>query len=161
MQVAGVHFEKNIGDTLVNISGRSSDQYSDITLVPEIQNLEEYKEKLAAGNLKGKIYTSSKDYNKTQYYEGLNRIDMEELSIPTTRSFCSDIHSSDSDTLRNEYCPTQDSLDNNYQPIKVITKRSKSSNDEYSRAQQNYNGEGGIRLQSPKSPRSLFLGLQG
>lgn len=164
---------------MVNVSGRSTDKCSDVTLAPDSQNLEEYKEKINANNNRNN-YNSVKNYDKMQYGECLSKLDLDELSIPTTRSFCSEMHSSGSDTLRNNYGDGNDGQGINYQPIKMFIKRNKSSdrsqkfegtdsiNEDFYGNPYNYNNSENNsgyktknRADTPKSPRTLFLGLDG
>ncbi|XP_017476158.1 PREDICTED: protein Cep78 homolog [Rhagoletis zephyria] len=77
-----------------------------------------------------------------------NKIEMDDLSISTSRSQTSDGCSSDSDTLRNSLA--------DYQPLKVFIRRNKSLATQQ-QTQQKGQGEG--VTMGLKSPRSLFLGL--
>ncbi|XP_065361879.1 protein Cep78 homolog [Calliphora vicina] len=95
-------------------------------------------------------------------YENLTKIELDDLSIPTTRSLSSDMHSSDSDTLRNEA---------ECQPLKVFIRHAKpmpltpmpKTNDHERESCRNHNfyKKSNVHYgdQVFKSPRSLFLGL--
>lgn len=175
--MATVHFECNIGDTLSNNSSRStattvinnrmqlrSSKRNNVNFYQPPNNtatshsaLTNHNVCLSNKNIKG-------DHNP---YINLDRVELDELSMPTTRSTSSDLNSTDSDTLRNDLME--------YQPLKVFLRRSKqpttmpltpipskTPTDEDRRKLESSTTNGTLaeeRRVRNKSPRSLFLGL--
>lgn len=97
---------------------------------------------------------------RKNHYENLTKFELDELSIPTQRSMNSEVHSSDSDTLRNSA---------DLQPLKVFIRRTKQmpltpmpkglDEEQESIEAETNNGSHSAIKGVFKSPRSLFLGL--
>ncbi|KAI8118353.1 Protein Cep78 like protein [Lucilia cuprina] len=126
-QLTAIHFETNIGDSMTN-------------------NPTNNKEKKASPK------------PRQNNYGNLTKIELDDLSIPpSTRSMSSDIHSSDSDTLRN---------DGECQPLKVFIRRAKpmpltpmpKAHEEEGETGVYQNFEANLNALL-RSPRSLFRGL--
>lgn len=141
--LTAVHFETNIGDTAVNMKSNRSDSNSSITITNT--------------NVKNK---HSNGKIRKNHCENLTKFELDDLSIPTERSLNSEMHSSDSDTLRNSA---------DLQPLKVFIRRTKPmpltpmpkalEEDEESIDVGANNGNHSAVKGVFKSPRSLFLGL--
>lgn len=179
-QLSAVHFETNIGDTLsmrnsITESSRSQSSSKTLTNAP----MQPHKDKKAnyvhsnnmnnSNNINNSNNTNNSNCNsnsnainnnvangKNNLFESLTKFELDEISIPTTRSISSDVCSSDSDTLRN---------DKDYQPMKVFIRRAKPM--PLTPMPQNHehhdifdpNFDEAEFTKGVKSPRSLFLGL--
>lgn len=139
-QLTAVHFETNIGDSAANklspmmlpMPGVSSSLLTQLTARIDKKPL---------NNVGGcSIPSSSRNIF-------CNKIEMDDLSISTSRSQTSDGCSSDSDTLRNSVA--------DFQPLKVFIRRNKSLTSQ----QQLQHGQGEGLTRDIKSPRTLFMGL--
>ncbi|XP_054726432.1 protein Cep78 homolog [Anastrepha obliqua] len=141
-QLTTVHFETNIGDSAaknapsmaIPISGGSS------SMAPQLTARIDKKPMNNGGGCT--IPGSSRN-------SFCNKIEMDDLSISTSRSQTSDGCSSDSDTLRNSAA--------DYQPLKVFIRRNKPLTAQQQSQQQRGQSDGVTK--TIKSPRSLFLGL--
>ncbi|XP_018797149.1 PREDICTED: protein Cep78 homolog [Bactrocera latifrons] len=139
-QLTAVHFETNIGDSAANnlspmmlpMPGVSSSLLTQLTARIDKKPL---------NNGGGCSIPSSSRNNFC------NKIEMDDLSISTSRSQTSDCCSSDSDTLRNSV--------SDFQPLKVFIRRNKSLTSQ----QQLQHGQCEGLTMDIKSPRTLFMGL--
>uniref|UniRef100_A0A1B0B4Y5 Protein Cep78 homolog n=1 Tax=Glossina palpalis gambiensis TaxID=67801 RepID=A0A1B0B4Y5_9MUSC len=164
-QLSAVHFETNIGDTMSNSitdSSRSQNSSKTLTNAP----VQPHKDKRANYVHSNNTNNSNNNSNsnainnnvangKNNLFESLTKFELDEISIPTTRSISSDLCSSDSDTLRD---------DNEYQPMKVFIRRAKPMPLTPMPQNQHHdifdpNVDEAEFTKSVKSPRSLFLGL--
>ncbi|XP_075148341.1 protein Cep78 homolog [Haematobia irritans] len=134
--LASVHFESNIGDTMTNNTSRSA--------VSTVVNATRMK------------LRSFKNTNNN-INNNLNNLELDDLSMPTTRSTTSsEVNSTDSDTLRNDIME--------YQPMKVFLRRNKNP-PKMPLTPMPTHLEKEIDMKKAgidkreKSPRSLFLGL--
>ncbi|CAD6993221.1 protein Cep78 homolog [Ceratitis capitata] len=140
-KLTAVHFETNIGDSAANNMPPMMLSMPPGVSSPLLSQLTARIDKKSMNTGGGCALSSGSATSSPNNF--CNKIEMDDLSISTSRSQTSDGCSSDSDTLRNSVA--------DYQPMKVFIRRNKSLTSQHQQQQQS---DGGV-----KSPRTLFMGL--